>query len=305
MLRRLFSLVVLLVLVGAALYVWQGRRAAPQLSAEGRDRDLGGQARALGAEAKDKLGEVGQALRDLKVTASVKTALGLNRSLRPYSIDVSTQNGVVTLRGRVDGDELRARAEAVAAAVPDVIRVVSQLGGTSGAPAAAPAAERTLGESFDDHSLEMQVRLALSLNQNLKGSDLTVQAYRKQVTLGGDVASPAQRELALQIARDTASVGGVLDRIQVGGPSEAGGTGAPAGAPAGASNTDRAEAAQRALDFNPYLNGFNLQVREEGGRLLLQGRVRTPVEKDLAGLLAREAAGAPVENALEVRAGTP
>jgi osmotically-inducible protein OsmY len=295
---------VLLVLVGAALYVWQVRRAAPQLSAEGRDRDLGGQARALGAEAKDKLGEMGQALRDLKVTASVKTALGLNRSLRPYSIDVSTQNAVVTLRGRVDGEELRARAEAVAAAVPDVIRVVSQLGGTSGAPAAAPAAERTLGESFDDHSLEMQVRLALSLNQNLKGSDLTVQAYRKQVTLGGDVASPAQRELALQIARDTASVGGVLDRIQVGGP-EAGGTGAPAGAPAGASKTDRAAAAQRALDFNPYLNGFNLQVREEGGRLLLQGRVRTPVEKDLAGLLAREAAGAPVENALEVRAGTP
>ena len=303
--RRLFSLLVLLVLVGAALYVWQGRRVAPPLSAEGRDRDLGGQARAFGAEARDKLGEVGQTLRDLKVTASVKTALGLNRSLRPYSIDVSTQNQVVTLRGRVDGEELRARAEAVAAAVPDVTRVQSQLGGTAGAPAVAPAADRTLGESFDDHSLEMQVRLALSLNQNLKGSDVTVQAYRRQVTLGGDVASPAQRELALQIARDTASVGSVLDSIRVGGAPEAGRTGAPASALAGASNTDRAAAAQRAIDFNPYVNGFNLQVREAGGRLQLQGRVRTPVEKDLAGLLAREAAGAPVENALEVVASTP
>ena len=299
--RRLFSLVLLLVLVGVALYVWRGHQAAAPLSAEGRDRDLlEGQARAFGAEAKDKLGEVGQALRDLKVTASVKTALGLNRSLRPYAIDVSTQNQVVTLRGRVDGEELRARAEAVAAAVPDVARVLSQLGGTSDMPAPAPAAERTLGESFDDHSLEMQVRLALSLNQNLKGSDLTVQAYRRQVTLGGDVASPAQHELALQIARDTASVGGVLDSIRVGGASASGGTAAPASAPAGASNTDRAAAAQRALDFNPYLNGFNLQVREAGGRLQLQGSVRTPVERDLAGLLAREAAGTPVENALEV-----
>jgi len=170
--RRLFSLVVLLVLVGAALYLWQGRRVAPPLSAEGRDRDLEGQARAFGAEARDKLGEVGQTLRDLKVTASVKTALGLNRNLRPYSIDVSTQNQVVTLRGRVDGEELRVRAEAVAAAVPDVTRVESQLGGTSGTPAAAPNTDRTLGDSFDDHSLEMQVRLALSLNQNLKGADL-------------------------------------------------------------------------------------------------------------------------------------
>ena len=305
MLRRLFSLVLLLVLVGVAFYVWRGHQAAAPLSAEGRDRDLlEGQARAFGAEAKDKLGEVGQALRDLKVTASVKTALGLNRSLRPYAIDVSTQNQVVTLRGRVDGEELRARAEAVAAAVPDVTRVLSQLAGTSGTPAPA-AAVRTLGESFDDHSLEMQVRLALSLNQNLKGSDLTVQAYRRQVTLGGDVASPAQHELALQIARDTASVDGVLDSIRVGGAAEAGQPAAPASAPAGASNTDRAAAAQRALDFNPYLNGFNLQVREAGGRLQLQGSVRTPVERDLAGLLAREAAGTPVENALELRTATP
>jgi hyperosmotically inducible periplasmic protein len=302
--RRLFSLLVLLVLVGGALYVWRGRPAAVPVNAEGGDRDLGGQARAFGAEARDKLDGVGQALRDLKVTASVKTALGLNRSLRPYSIDVSTQNQVVTLRGRVDGEELRARAEAVAAAVPDVTRVLSQLGGTSGTPAPAPA-ERTLGESFDDHSLEMQVRLALSLNQNLKGTDITVQAYRGQVTLSGDAASPAQRELALQIARDTASVGSVLDSIRVGGASSAAPTAAPASARAGASNGDRAAAAQRALDFNPYLNGFNLQVREEGGRLLLQGRVRTPVEKDLAGLLSREAAGAPVENALEVLASTP
>jgi len=214
MFRRLFSLVVLLVLVGAALYVWRGRPAAPALSAEGRD--LRGQARALGAQARDTLDTVGQDLRDLKVTASVKTALSLNRSLRPYSIDVSTQNGVVTLRGRVDGEELRTRAEAVAAAVPNVTRVLSQLGGTSGTPPTAPLAARTLGESFDDHSLAMQVKLALSLNQNLKGSDLTVQAHRRQVTLGGEVASPAQRELALQIARDTVSVGGVLDHIRVG-----------------------------------------------------------------------------------------
>jgi osmotically-inducible protein OsmY len=125
MFRRLLSLVVLLVLVGAAVYVWRGRAAAPALSAEGRD--LKGQARALGSQARDMFHTVGQDLRDLKLTASVKTALSLNRSLRPYSIDVSTQNGVVTLRGRVDGEELRTRAEAVAAAVPDVTRVQNQL----------------------------------------------------------------------------------------------------------------------------------------------------------------------------------
>jgi osmotically-inducible protein OsmY len=296
MLRRLFSLIVLLAVVGAAVYLWRFRTGPTRLDAAARQ--IGSDARDLGAEAKDKMGAVGQELQDLKVTASVKTALGLTRSLRPYPIDVSTQNRVVTLQGRVDGEELRARAEAVAVAVPDVSRVVNKLQGTSGKAAEAPAASRTIGESFDDHALEMKVRLALSLNQNLKGSDVTVQVYRHEVTLGGEVASPAQRELALQAARETDGSGSVLDRMHVLGTPEATRTIAPGGA----SNGERAAAAERALGFNPYLTGFALQVREEGGRLVLRGQVSTPVEKDLAGLLAREAAGGPVDNAVEVRA---
>jgi osmotically-inducible protein OsmY len=174
------------------------------------------EARGLATQARDKLGEVGQELEEAKITASVKTALGLNRTLHPYSIEVSTEKGVVTLRGRVDGEEARARAEAVALAVPDVVRVVNQLEATSGAgPAAQAAAGRTLGESLDDHSLEVRVRLALSLNRELKGSDLAVQAYRREVTLVGEVVSPAQHEAALRTARETDSVQGVIDRIQV------------------------------------------------------------------------------------------
>jgi osmotically-inducible protein OsmY len=298
MLRRLFTLIVLLAVVAAAVYLWRFRSGPTTMDAAARQ--LGSDARNVGAEAKEKLEAVGNELQDVKVTASVKTALGLTRSLRPYPIEVSTQNRVVTLRGRVDGDELRARAEAVAVAVPDVSRVVNQLQGTSGTAPDAPAGNRTLGESFDDHSLEMKVRLALSLNQNLKGSDVTVQAYRREVTLGGEVASPGQRELALQAARDTDGSGSVVDRIHVLGTPQA----SRAIAPGGASNAERAAAAQRALVFNPYLTGFELQVREEGGRLVLRGQVSTPVERDLAGLLAREAAGGPVENAVEIRSAT-
>jgi hypothetical protein len=42
-------------------------------------------------------------------------------------------------------------------------------------------------------------------------------------------------------------------------------------------------------------------VREERGRLLLAGRVRTAAEKDLAGLMARDAAGTPVENTVTIQ----
>jgi osmotically-inducible protein OsmY len=214
-LRRLLALIAVVVLVMIALQYWRTRHSPAQ--ADGTARELGRDARELGAEAReklgqarDKLGEVGEDLRDAKVSASVKTAFSLNRSLKPYSIDVDTDDRVVTLRGRVDGEDVRARFESVAAEVPDVVRVVNQI------------------------------------------------------------------EV------------GPLDRREGGG-----------------SPAERAQAAQRAVDANSNLQGLGLQVRVEGERLVLHGQARTPAEKDLAGLLAREGAGGPVENAVEVRPGTP
>jgi osmotically-inducible protein OsmY len=311
MVRRSVAALVLLLLVVVGVYVWMERsgslraprpiagapaRELRELGAEAKEgaREFGAEAkegmRALGAEAKEKLTEAGHELRDAKLTASVKTALGLNRSLRPYSIDVSSENGVVTLRGRVNAEEERARAEAVAAAVPDVTRVVNQIQVGSG-PAASSG--RSLGERFDDEKSEVGVRLALSLNRELRGTDITVQAYRGEVTLGGEVATEAQHQQALQTARDTSSVARVVDHIRVRASVARG----------AASAAERAAAAQRALRANPHLAGLDLQVREEGERLVLRGVVRTPIEKELAAALAREAAGGTVEDAVEVRAG--
>jgi hypothetical protein len=65
--------------------------------------------------------------------------------------------------------------------------------------------------------------------------------------------------------------------------------------------SDRARAAQAALVANKSLAGYGLTVREERGRLLLAGRVRTAAEKDLAALVARDAAGMPVENTVTIQ----
>ena len=298
MFKRLFGIVLLVAIVAAVYYVWKVRPAeGPALGPSARESS--GDARGLGDQARDELGAVGQKIEDAKITASVKTALSLNRNLHPYSIGVATGDGIVTLRGRVDGEGLRSRAEAVAAGVPDVVRVLNQIQATPGA-APAPAEERTLGESLDDHTLQMQVKLAFSLDRALKGSDIKVDVNRREVTLSGEVLTPAQRVRALEIARDTSSVGSVVDRIQTPGAGDASG---PAEAPTATVSAGRAPAAQRALRSNSNLARFDLQVREEGGRLVLRGQVGTPVEKDLAGSLARESAGGPVDNLVDVRSG--
>jgi osmotically-inducible protein OsmY len=195
-LRRLFALIVLVALAGAAYY-WRYRPA-----------DVTG--------AREALGSVSRRLQATTATAGVKAVLELDRELDRHSIDVDAgdQEGVVILRGEVPSQELRAAAERRAAAVPNVRRVVNELGVN---PAVSQPAEpgRTLGESFDDRALEAKVKMAFSLTRELKGTDIEVRSYRRQVTLTGQVDSPAQRQLAVEVARRTSDVAGVTDEMAV------------------------------------------------------------------------------------------
>ena len=286
--RRLLALLVLGALVVGVVYVWKYQPGRlPSL----RQPKLG----AVG----DRLGQVGETVsgkfRATKLKGAVKAALELNRNLNVYPLEVDAQDdGTVVLRGEVPSDDLRVTAARVAASVPDVARVDNQVH-VDGALATSSGEGRSLGESFDDHAVEAKVKLAYSLNRDMNGSDVKVSAFRREVTLAGTVTSGAQRQLAVQIARETPQVAAVTDSLQVAGGSAAGAAAsAPAGAGAPAAN--RARLAQAALVGNANLAVYVLKVREQGGRLVLTGRVRTGAEKDLAGVVARDAAGAAVEN---------
>jgi osmotically-inducible protein OsmY len=282
--KKLFALLVLVALA-VALYYWKYKPQQVQVPAAARDA-----VQDLGQKTKGALDSVGDKLRETKTAGEVKAALELNRDLAPYSISASSpESGVVTLEGAVPRDDLRAKAEAVASAVPDVRRVVNNIRVAPGE--APPAGEgRTLGENLDDKALVAKVHLAFSLNRELKGTDLDVRVYRKEVTLGGEVNSPSQKALAVKLAQETTGVAAVKDEIRVRG------TAAVAAVPA-----DRAQAVERALQANGHLASLGIKARTEGTAVVLEGNVRSAVEKDLAGALAREAAGGPVRNDIQIR----
>jgi osmotically-inducible protein OsmY len=278
MLSRFLALVILIVLVVAGLYYWRVRpERAPEINTPALD-------------------EVGQKFKDTKTTGSVKTALELSRTLDPYRIEVHTENDVVTLRGEVPSEEVKAAVERVAASVPDVRQVVNQIRVNAAlAEKASASTQRSVGESLDDNAVLMKLKLAFSLNRELKGTDIDVRVYRRDVTVAGRVSSAAQRDLAVAIARDTEGVESVKDEIQVGGSGPAPVAEAP---PAG----DPRLLAERALAANTDLSSYRLRVEQRGERLVLTGTVRSAAEKDLAGALARAAApGATIDNALEVK----
>jgi hyperosmotically inducible periplasmic protein len=257
--RRLFALIVLLLLVGAGLYVWKLRP--------------------------DSIGAVGDSLGDVRMAASVKAALGLAKDLDGLAIDVSVSSGEVRLRGRVPSELHRRRAVGTAEAVPDVRRVIDDIEVDTKVEAKAPG--RSIGESLDDQALEVSVKLALSLRKELSGADISVRSFRRRVTLSGEVANAAQRELAATVVAGTSGVSSVDNTLRLRGP----------GAP---NVADAQAAAEAALGANANLAIYRLRVRQDGGRLVLEGRVRSGAERDLAGLLASSAAGRPVENFLQL-----
>lgn len=271
--RRLFALLILLVLGGAAFYLW---KAGPRGFSRPR-------------QALDALSEK---WRDTKTAGSVKAALELNRELADLPITTAAEgDGVVILQGRVPNEGAKATAGRLAEAVPGVRRVDNRISVDPGLPSSAPA-DRTLGENLDDRALEAKIHLAFSLNRGLEGTDIAVRAYRREVVLSGTADSKTQRALAGEIAENVPEVVGVDNEIRL--PGEA------RGAEAAGDRLDPASRVRRALAGNANLSPYRIEVLEGEGRLVLRGRVKTGAEKDLAGYLAREAARRPVENSLRI-----
>jgi hypothetical protein len=138
MLRGLFKLVLLIVIVVAAaayfLGWYSGGRghapvSAPTVGTGGhvdasRAREVGAK---VGETAADAANRAGELLTDGSLTAKIKSKMTLDDSVKARSIDVSTTDHVVTLRGTVRSQAERERAVQLARETAGVTRVVDNL----------------------------------------------------------------------------------------------------------------------------------------------------------------------------------
>ncbi len=67
----------------------------------------------------------GTQVDDAAITAAVKAKLAADGDINPFNIDVDTNEGVVTLQGRVAKEEARTKAEALARETDGVRRVIN------------------------------------------------------------------------------------------------------------------------------------------------------------------------------------
>ena len=164
-----------------------------------------------------------------------------------------------------------------------------------GAASEARQALDAVGQKLKETKYTGSVKAAFELNRELAPLSIDIDSSEDGiVTLKGAVPSEDSKALAGRVAASVPGVAQVNNQLTVGA--------APAGGPPGAAvpPAERVGRVQQALRANASLSAYAINVREEAGRVVLTGRVRTAAEKDLAGLLARDAAGGTVDNSLSV-----
>jgi hypothetical protein len=135
---RLVLIVIIAVGIGAFFlgYRWSnGGVRAPErepVGTIGRDADVDrSKARETGAKVGEQVAvaadKAGDALADGQLTAKIKSKMALDDSVKALAIDVDTDDGVVTLSGRVGSDAERQRALSLARETAGVKKVVDRL----------------------------------------------------------------------------------------------------------------------------------------------------------------------------------
>ena len=172
---------------------------------------------------------VGCAQSDPGITTAVKSKMAADDTVKAYRIDVDTKDRVVTLSGAVDTPQARERAVELARGTDGVRDVVDRLTVMPGATPttgiddplqdrAREAADKTKDAMPDlsDAGITTKVKSKFLGDTDVPGLKIDVDTTDGVVTLTGTVETAAQRQRAMELAKNTDGVKSVVDRIKVG-----------------------------------------------------------------------------------------
>ena len=163
-----------------------------------------------------------EAVEDASITASVKSRLLWNDATDGLDIDVDTMRGKVTLSGSAATQAEKSLATKLAR-LTDGVRSVDnrivvgperELDGkddddTRKERQARNDAGRAGETPVSDGCISAKVKSSLLMSAGVDGLDLSVDTKEGLVTLGGAASSTAERDLAVEIAKDIKGVKGV------------------------------------------------------------------------------------------------
>ena len=152
-------------------------------------------------------------LGDPWITVKIESKYFLDNEVKGRNIDVTTENGIVTLEGEVETAAEKRQAVLLAQSTEGVTDVRDQL--RIVAPADEREADRPAAEAVSDEWIEAKIQSKYFLATDLKNTDIEVEASKGVVTLTGQVQTAADKRTAEEIARETDGVRNVVNRIEI------------------------------------------------------------------------------------------
>lgn len=145
----------------------------------------------------------GDAVSDATITASVKSKLLWNDHTDGLDIKVETRNGNVMLSGTADSNASKDLAGRIAENTEGVRAVENHLrvGAKSNAGAEMESRTGDAVAAVSDAWITSKVKSSFLFSRNIPATDISVDTRNGVVTLSGAVASGAERDLAVEVAK--------------------------------------------------------------------------------------------------------
>ena len=152
-----------------------------------------------------------QRFDDATLVATVKSKLLWNSNTEGLDINVNADNGKVSLTGNAQTAEAKELAGRLAANTDGVRSVNNQLSvsATDSTAAKAQNAADDTAAVISDAWITSKVKSSFIYSRNLDGLDISVDTQKGMVSLSGTVLSNAEKQLAIETARNIRGVRGV------------------------------------------------------------------------------------------------
>lgn len=161
-----------------------------------------------------------QRFDDATLVATIKSKLLWNSVTEGLNIEVSANQGVVTLKGQAKDADAKQLAGSLASNTDGVTEVNNLISisarDTQAIKEQSEAQANSVREEFGDAWITSKVKSSLIYSRTLDGLNIKVETKSGVVRLDGVVANYAEKELAVEIARNIRGVKGVdADTLRV------------------------------------------------------------------------------------------
>ena len=125
--------------------------------------------------------------------------------------EVSTEDGIVTLKGEADNQAQKDLTSEYAKDVEGVKDVNNEMT----VPKTSKKTDQTVGEKIDDASITAQVNMALLFHRSTSFLHTTVTTKRGVVTVGGKAKNTAEIDLVSKLVTDVKGVKSVSNQMTI------------------------------------------------------------------------------------------